>query len=89
MWETSFCDFANGGWFWIFPLIFMTLCLVLMFVGHKKGRMMGCMGVNHSDQSSTRSQSVGSATDIARQRYAAGEIAREKFQQIMSGLDQG
>lgn len=89
MWETSVCNSAIGGWIWIIPLVFMTLCFVMMFAGRKKGRMMGCMGMMHRDHDQTGKRSDESATDIAKRRYAAGEIDDEEFQRVISSLGKG
>ena len=86
MWETSLCNSAVGGWFWIIPLVFMTLCFFMMFAGRKKGGMMGCMGMNHRDHAQTGERSDESATDIAKRRYAAGEIDHEVFQRVIGSL---
>lgn len=86
MWETGICGSALGGWFWIIPLAFMTLCLVMMFVGRRKGGMMGCTGMNRGDRAETGRHAGESAEDIAKRRYAAGEIDREGLQQIMGDL---
>jgi hypothetical protein len=67
MWETSVCNSAIGGWFWIIPLVFMTLCFVMMFTGGgEKGGMMGCMGITHRGHDQTGERSDDSATDIAK-----------------------
>ena len=89
MWETSVCNSAVGGWFWIIPLVFMTLCFVMMFAGGKKGGMMGCMGMTHRGHDQTGERSDESATDIAKRRYAAGEIDNEEFQRVISSLAKG
>ena len=86
MWETSLCNSAVGGWFWIIPLVFMTLCFVLMFAGWKKGGIMGCMGMSHGDHNQTGERSDKSATDIAKRRYASGEIDDEEFHRVISTL---
>jgi uncharacterized membrane protein len=64
----------------------MTLCFVMMFAGRKKGGMMGCMGMNHRDHAQTGERSDESATDIAKRRYAAGEIDHEEFQRVIGSL---
>ncbi|MCP4258556.1 MAG: hypothetical protein GY774_13810, partial [Planctomycetes bacterium] len=64
MWETSVCNSAVGGWFWIIPLVFMALCFVMMFAGRKKGGMMGCIGMSHQYHAQTGERSDESATDI-------------------------
>ena len=89
MWETSICNSAIGEWFWIIPLVFITLCFVMMFARRKKGGMMGCMGMNHRDHDQTGERSDASAPDIAKRRYAAGEIDNEEYQRVISSLDKG
>ncbi len=89
MWETSICNSVVGEWFWIIPLIFITLCFVMMFTGRKRGGMMGCMGMSHRDHDQTGERTDESATDIAKRRYAAGEIDNEEFQRVISSLGKG
>ncbi len=89
MLETSVCNSAFGGWFWIIPLVFMALCFVMMFAGRNKGGMMGCMGMMHRDHDQTGERSDNSTTDIAKRRYAAGEIDHEEFQRVISSLGEG
>lgn len=86
MWETGICGSAVGGWFWIIPLAFMTLCFVMMFVGRKKGAMMGCTPMSRGDRAETGRHAGEPVEDTARRRYAAGEIDREEFQHIISDL---
>ena len=86
MWEIGLCDSAFGGWFWIIPLAFMALCFVMMFVGHKRGLRMGCMGMCHKDHDKTESRFDESAADTARRRYAASEIGRQESQRVVSEL---
>jgi len=86
MWETGICGMALGGWFWIIPLTFMTLCLVMMFVGRRRGGMIGCTAMNRGDRAATGQQAGEPVEDTARRRYAAGEIAREEFQRIIGDL---
>jgi len=86
MWETGICGSALGGWFWIIPLAFMTLFFVMMFVGRRRGGMMGCSAMNREDRAESGRHASEPAEDIARRRYAAGEIDREELQQIMGHL---
>ncbi len=84
MWETGVCDFAAVGWFWIIPLAFMTLCIIMMLAGHSRGSMMNCMDMGRHNHSRTDAQGGESAADIARRRYASGEMGREDFQRVIS-----
>ena len=86
MWETGICGSAIGGWFWMIPLAFMALCVVMMFVGRKNGAMMGCTGMNRGDRAESGQHADEAAEDTARRRYAAGEIGREEFLKISSDL---
>lgn len=79
---------AGGfGFFWIIPLIFIGLCVYMMFFSRHGmkgcGPMMG--GHGHGDDKPT---SDGSPADIAKRRYAGGEIDQEEYQRIIKDLGQ-
>ncbi len=77
------CDGWSGG-FWIFPLVGLTFMLVIVFVLLRAvfGRPAGAGGWPEP-------RPRESALDIARRRYASGEIDRETFEQIRKDLEEG
>lgn len=81
MWEGGM---ASGGFFWIFPLIFIVACLFMMF-GMRRGGM-GCMGMGHGSHED-KDEKKESPVDIAKRRYASGEIDKEEYQSILSDLE--
>lgn len=64
-----------GGVFWIIFLV--TIVWLLVSLGSPRTR----------DDHGTRPITGDDAREIARQRYARGEINREEFQQILRDLD--
>ena len=80
-------EFWHHFWmsgFWLFPLLMIVVMLVCIFVcarwllGSRVGP--GCCGPRESGEPHK------SALDIARRRYAAGEISREELEEIKKGL---
>ncbi len=71
-----------SGGFWIFPVVGMTFMLVIVFVFLRAvfGRPPGAGWW-------TEPRPPESALDIARRRYASGEISREAFEQIRKDLE--
>ena len=86
MWETGICGPVVGGWFWIIPLAFMTLCFIMFFVGRKKGPITGCKTMNPGERTQTGRPAGEPVEETIRRHYAAGEIGREEFQPIISDL---
>lgn len=73
-------DWGWGGW------LAMSLMMVLFWGGVLVvgiWALRGGAGHHHHDDPDRRS---GSALDIARERYARGEINEEEFQRIKRGL---
>ena len=67
--------FWMGG-MWIFPLIGITVMLVVVFFIFGRGNFRApCHG-------SSQSQDSQSALDILKSRYAKGEVTKEEFEQI-------
>lgn len=63
-------------WMWIFPVVFLVLCVVFMFRG--PGWLMGGHGRNHREEN---------AREILDRRYAKGEINREEYQRMRKDLE--
>jgi putative membrane protein len=74
-----------GGMWWIFPIIFMGMCVVFFMF-----RMFGRGGFRPPWQDSSRysseSRESGTALEILRKRYAKGEISKEEFDQMKIDL---
>ena len=81
------------GFWWIFPLIFIVL-MVVMFVFMMRGGCMGCMwrdrrmGSPESRDLTKRSEgeSAESAVDILDKRYARGEIDKQEYEEKKAAL---
>ena len=77
------------GFWWIFPLIFIVL-MVVMCVFMMRGGGMGCMwrdrhmGSPESRDLTKRSEgeSAESALDILDKRFAKGEITKEEYEEM-------
>jgi putative membrane protein len=69
-------DFGGGGWFmFIIGLLIIGLIVWAIVAASRGGRSMGM------------AQPRGQAPlDIAKERYARGEITKEQFDQIKKGL---
>jgi putative membrane protein len=69
-----------GGWmmiFWLLVVVLFVFGLARMGRWHRGG---GCCGV------SAYGHDAQNAVDIARERYARGEISAEEFEKIKKGL---
>ena len=86
------------GWWIIFPIVFMAFMLFMMLRMMSGGGPMGMMGGGHQHGTDVESQSPRQSTrggsdanespiEVARRRYASGEISREEFQRIRDDLD--
>lgn len=77
--------FGWGGMWWIFPIIFMGICVVFFML-----RMFGRGGFRPPWQDSSRysseSRESGTALEILKNRYAKGEITKEEFDQMKKDL---
>lgn len=85
------------GWWVIFPIVFMTFMLIMMFRMMSGGGPMGMMGGGHRHGSGDEPRASGpsnpgggeaqeSPLDVAQRRYASGEISREEFHRIRDDL---
>lgn len=86
------------GWWVIFPIVFMTFMLIMMFRMMSGGGPMGMMrggghqhGTNDEPRGSRPPNRDGgeaqeSPLDVAQRRYASGEISREEFHRIRDDL---
>jgi putative membrane protein len=68
------------GWMWIFPVIFLIVCLVFLFTFFSRGP--GCWGGRHWH----RHDGGESARDILDKRYAKGEIAKDQYEEMKRDL---
>ena len=72
-------DFDGGGWFWIMLMmiigaIIVVLVVYLLIRAFYHGELTRGTGVHETPM------------DIAKRRYAAGEITREEFEKIKKDL---
>ena len=75
-------DFGTGGW-WAFGGFFMILLWVGLII---LIAWVGMKIVKGSSNGGGGSESKSNALDIARERYAKGEISKEEFEQIKKDL---
>jgi len=66
------------GFWWIFPLIFIVL-MVMMCVSMMRGGGMGCRWRDPTRRS--EGESAESALDILDKRYARGEIDKQEYEE--------
>lgn len=72
MYGSEFCDFS---FWWIFPVIMMILCFVMM--RRRTGSMM--CGFGPRSRESQRFSPSDTAQEILDKRYAFGEIDKEEY----------
>ncbi|NIS62502.1 MAG: SHOCT domain-containing protein [Proteobacteria bacterium] len=67
-----------GNWWWIFPIVMMILCFVMM-----RGRMCCMMGGHDSQGPNDPDGNVRSdpPREILDRRYALGEINKEEYEE--------
>ena len=68
-------NWGGMGWWWLLGAIFWIGVIVLII-----------WGVRELTRRGSSSSSGSSALDIARERYARGEISREEFETIKKNL---
>ena len=59
----------SGNYWWIFPLVMIVLCFLIMRGG--TGRRMCCWGAGHGGGDT--------AIDVLNKRYAQGEIDQKEY----------
>ena len=69
-------NWSGMGWWWVLGAIFWIGVIVLIIWGVRELTRRGSGG----------NSSGSSALDIARERYARGEISREEFETIKKNL---
>lgn len=72
-------DFDGGGWFWMMLMMIIGAAIVVLVV------YLLIRGYYHGE-TTTRTGVHESPMDIAKRRYAAGEITREQFDSIKNDL---
>ncbi len=77
--------FGMGGWWIIFPIIFMGICIVFFMF-----RMFGRGRFRPPWQDSSRDHREGreseTALEILKKRYAKGEITKEEYEEMKRDL---
>jgi putative membrane protein len=73
-------DFDGGGWFWMMLMMIIGTAVVVLLI------YLLVRAFYHGEFTTT-SDVRESPIDIARRRYAAGEITHEQFEGIKSGLE--
>lgn len=78
--------YANGtSWWWLGMIINLLFWAVVLYAGYRffRGLTLGGTGDNHQFQLLNNRDS---AEEILRQRYARGEIDREKYREMLEDL---
>ena len=78
-------EYFWGGGMWIFPLIMLTVMLVVVFLIFGR-RGFRPPGMDHRGYGRGERQESESALDILKKRYAKGEITKEEYEEIKKDL---
>lgn len=78
-------DFWAGG-FWLFPLMMMLIMLICVFVFARIFLGRDGHGPCFFDRERRRPESVDSPLEIAKRRYARGEITKAEFEDIKNSI---
>jgi len=78
-------EYFWAGGMWIFPLIMLTVMLVVVFLIFGR-RGFRPPGMGHRDYGRGERQGSESALDILKKRYAKGEITKEEYEEIKQDL---
>ena len=74
-----------GPWMWIFPLIGLSVMLLIVYLVFGRGRFRPpCGGWNTRDDGAE--QKPDSPLEILKRRYAKGEITKEEFDRIKGDI---
>ncbi len=68
------------GWMWIFPAIFLVVCLVFLFTFLSRGP--GCWWNPNRHGRNT----AESARDILDRRFASGELNKEQYEEMKRSI---
>lgn len=72
-----YADFFDFSLWWIFPIVMMVLCFLMM--RGRRGRGMCGFGVGHGTEESP--------IDILNKRYARGEIDQKEYEEKKRTLE--
>ncbi len=78
MWH-GFHGWMFGG-MWFFPLIFIIICIVILFM------IFGKKGTNFTCHDTSNHGNKETALDILKKRYAKGEITKEEFEEMKKDI---
>jgi uncharacterized membrane protein len=69
---------AGSGWWWIFPLVMIALCFLMM---RRRGGSMMCGFGSRGANDTLPIASSDTAMEILDKRYALGEIGKEEYEE--------